>query len=209
METKKVLVIAGVALVFVVIVGLSVVNLTGKVVLSPGSYARGISTSTVEWNSFDDVINGKTVLPMVSPKFLRFYGTYEDNFFSNDYSYNTLLSNLTSEKNFKDYIVQNGDVLSFWVYATTLLSSKSMILPCGVEIDFTDGSTLRWTHLDQDGVQSAAGNIRSTLQWYQRSISISDMAGKRVKDGIKLVQESNQETGTDFTCFFDDIKIGQ
>ena len=207
METKKVLVITGVAIVFVIIVGLAVMNnMTGKVVSTSGSYASGIGDASLSSPSSTLSRSGELITPKEGDSFLVFYGKYTDSIWPNDYAYYPWIR--SEEYNYKDYIVKQGDVLSFWTYTLEVVEG---FIPCGVEIDFTDGNTLRKAppgHKDQDGILVVSGNLKSNNAWYQRRIDISDMAGKTIKDGIKLVQEYNKDSGVQFKCLFDSIRIG-
>ena len=191
---------------FVVIVGLAATNnMTGKVITQSESYSRGIDNIGII--DLESHLMPDGLSPRFGNSSILFNGTYVSNLFSNDYAYYSWEFS-DEENNYKDYTIQEGDYLEFWTYTEPYRTASSISnLPCGVEIDFTDGSTLRWNHKDQDGIPSPQGNYYSVSQWLRRTIDISDMAGKTIKDGIKLVQENDQPTGTIFTCFFDSITI--
>ena len=159
--------------------------------------------------SFYSLVSQKNIFPIQGSMLILFNGTYTPNDITNDFSY--FYYEGAEDNNYNGYIVKNGDVLSFWTYTDYYTTPASIVaLPCGIEIDFTDGTSLREVpgHKDQNGIYNSYGNYNSVSKWYQRNLSISDMSGKTIREGIRLVQENDQSLGTRFTCLFDGIRIG-
>lgn len=165
------------------------------------NYSSGIDAQLVQISSATVFQNGNnnsalTVYPLSGSSMLRFNGSYNSSG-GNDYAYWTWRGG--EENNYQNYQIRSGDVLAF----STLAGSAP---GCGVDIDFTDGSHLRWNHYDQDGISILLPNPRAFKQWQERRTSLSDLAGKTIAS-LNLAQENEQPAGASFECYFDNIRI--
>ncbi|MEK6875186.1 MAG: hypothetical protein AABX30_00725 [Nanoarchaeota archaeon] len=169
--------------------------------LSRRSYPTGILSYLKESSGWLDLENGDyRIKPISGNKFFVFYGVYTKNLSllsTDDNSYSTWKNG--EDSNYEGYKVQDGDILSFLEYVINIPG-------CGMEIDFTDGTHLRWTHKDQNNYYAQRTNPNAHGKWYQRRVDISDMKGKTVK-AISFVQEADRSEGDFFECYFDDVKI--
>ncbi|MEK6875668.1 MAG: choice-of-anchor Q domain-containing protein, partial [Nanoarchaeota archaeon] len=171
---------------------------------------RGFSSITMEELSSWTSSYGLEIKPVAGEKFIGFKGVYGSNplpWSTNDFAYYTWENG--EDSNYKDYIVNRGDVLSFYTLTPEHYDYKNErdYHGCGIEIDFTDGTNLRKTwYKDQDNYRSNFENLNSLGKWYLRKIDINNMAEKTIKK-ISLVNEYDKEKDSQFECYFDNIKI--
>jgi hypothetical protein len=167
-------------------------DITSETVTTGSSaYSNAVSSAAVAMVSTPE--NGVT--PLSQNGMIKFTGA-NDATVANHYAYYKLST--ASGDYLKDYVIEAGDYLTYLAYG---YSGPSV----SVEIDFTDGDSLRGSHVDQNNVDIQTPNPNSVGHWYWRYFDLSDKVGKTI-NRVDVQQEDNTAS-VSWTAYYNNIVI--
>lgn len=150
----------------------------------------------------NETISPYTVNAYSGNKQIKLYGVANNNY---SYAYMKLFSASDDElgSNLRHLTIKNGMTLSWYQFNHTQGRMS-------IDIDFTDGSTLRGSGLTDQyyiTVHPAGRGVYSPGSWRYFTVNLSSLAGKTIRDVLIAYDNGNNGVKGDFRAYFDNIQI--